>query len=76
MVPWDNLRDEEHVQKPVEHGHVDADEENDGLSEEQLEGSKQEGAKALDKRRSGNVFFRDILVISSFFPKFPCSARE
>ena len=63
----DRIGDEEHVQQAVQDGHVEGDEEDDGLLEEQLEGPDQEDSEAFAEGAQVEVLFGHELVVAGVF---------
>ena len=72
----DGVGDEEHVQEAVQDRHVQADEEDDELGEEQLEGADQEDADALGEGPGVELGLGDVAVVAGLLPQLRGAASE
>ncbi len=72
----DGIGNEEHVQQTVEDGHVQRDEEDDELAEEELQGHDEEDADALADGAHVEVLFRDPVRLACLLAQFLGAAGE
>ncbi len=70
LLEDDRIRDEKHVEEPVEHRHVQGDEQDDELLYEQLERPDEEYAKTFAERSHVEVLLRHILTVTCFLAEF------
>lgn len=61
----DGVGDEEHVEETVQDGHVQADEQDNDLAEEQLEGADKEDLQPLRQGPEVEISFGDVVLIAS-----------
>ena len=71
LLEDDWIRDEKHVEEPVEHRHVQGDKQDDELLHEQLERTDEEYAETFTERSQVKILLRDVLIIPCFLPELP-----
>lgn len=72
----DRVRHEEHVQKAVEDRHVQADQQDDGFQEEQLERSNEEDPQLFAERSRVEFLLRHVSGVARFLAEFLRSTGE
>ena len=76
LLEDNGISDEEHVQKSVKDRHVQTDQKNDNLLEEQLEGSDQEDTHALREWTRIEIRFGDVVLVASLLSELLGAASE